>query len=111
MVGRTYCWQGRVWRVIARWRDGGRSGDPYSAVCDECGSILFPAINSRGWVPICRCTGDPIEFNPGRRQHGTAPRNVLIEDVETGQRVVRPFRGLRVHHGAVEHTYPLTEQT
>lgn len=96
MIGRVYRWRGRLWRVIVRWRDAGRAGEPYSAVCDECGSIIYPAIDpAKGWVPNCVCTGDPVQFNPGRRQHGTAPRNVLIEDVETGERVVRPFRGLR----------------
>jgi hypothetical protein len=30
------------------------------------------------------------------RWHGTkTPRNVLIENAETGERLVRPFRGLR----------------
>lgn len=29
------------------------------------------------------------------RWQGRGPRNVLIENVATGERVVRPFRGLR----------------
>jgi hypothetical protein len=29
------------------------------------------------------------------RWQGSGPRNVLIENVETGERIVRPFRGLR----------------
>lgn len=37
------------------------------------------------WRVICR--GEPFDRGPRR--------NVLIENVVTGERVVRPFRGLR----------------
>lgn len=36
----------------------------------------------RRWRVVCRWAG-------------AGPRNILIEDVKTGRRVVRPFRGLR----------------
>lgn len=39
----------------------------------------------RTWRVICR--GEPFDRGPRR--------NVLLEDVESGVRVVRPFRGLR----------------
>ena len=86
MVGREYEWAGRRWRVLARWA-------PPAAMR----TWVFPdgeTVVSRGVRAMlrfdregstaARCVGG-----------GAGPRNVLIEDVVTGERVVRPFRGLR----------------
>ena len=88
MVGRCYRWDGRVWRVIARWQDVPQSHGVVAPgatfVCESCGAINPPC----GSDLLCTCGGQ-------RRARRGAPRNVLIEDVETGHRTVRPFRGLR----------------
>lgn len=83
MVGRTYQWDGRVWRVIARWRTPPLA--ERTAVCPGCGLIL----GETGPLIFCDCV--PMLDASCR----LAVRNVLIEDTTTGRRVVRPFRGLR----------------
>lgn len=83
MVGRVYRWRGETWRVLARWRTP--EGHERWGVCPGCGLLLGPT------GPIfCHCVPmpDAVYFN-------SAPRNVLLENVTTGRRTVRPFRGLR----------------
>ena len=81
MIGRVYTWRGRRWTVLARWRPiplGERT-----MICPGCGLVLDrPSI----W---CSCVPMPDSY-----LFAAGPRNVLIED-EDGNRVVRPFRGLR----------------
>ena len=82
MVGREYRWHGRVWRVIARWAPPA----PDKTFVTREGEIIISRAR-QVWSPYpshARCVG-----------YGQGPRNVLLEDVETGERVVRPFRGLR----------------
>lgn len=83
MVGRSYVWRGRVWRVIARWRHV--PALERTCLCPGCGLVLEPA----GPALFCDCVPMPDTQVLG------VIRNVLIEDVQTGERVVRPFRGLR----------------
>lgn len=116
MVGRTYRLAGRRVKVIARWRDGGLPPDQRAYGCDGCGRVHAPG---RTFVGGCDCgmgqacyaTWGPVvlagtvdERNSWHvpagqlvwwRERMRAPRNVLLEDVETGERIVRPFRGLR----------------
>ena len=86
MIGRLYTWRGRTWRVLVRWLYPERA----FMVCGGCGRIrpgrtLEPDLG--GW--FCLGCGAEVLVSKG------TPRNVLIEDIETGERVVRPFRGLR----------------
>ena len=84
MTGRVYRWRGRLWRVLARWRTPPLA--ERTSVCPECGRIDH---NQGPWSWVCECVPMPDA------RYRLAVRNVLIEDVETGERVVRPLRGLR----------------
>lgn len=105
MVGRCYRWDDRVWRVLARWAPP-RECELETLVChghpDEpygCGRIL--TVNPRDERPYtCSCSEaealtDWHPLNTTWRATLGGPRNVLLEDIETGARTVRPFRGLR----------------
>jgi hypothetical protein len=111
MVGREYTWAGRRWRVIERWR-APQQGEPYTFVATCCGHAVSTAVISDprtfddylGEDSYCgSCGAQWTESRPAGHvcldgwQPGGRPvmRNVLIEDTQTGERVVRPFRGLR----------------
>jgi hypothetical protein len=86
VIGRLYTWRGRTWRVLTRWLYPERA----FMVCSGCGRMqpgctLEPDLGGF----FCLTCGSLVLVRRG------CPRNVLIEDVETGERVVRPFRGLR----------------
>lgn len=89
MVGRLYTWQGRTWKVICRWRNAPQSfgviAPGATFVCRDCGTINPP---SEPGLTCGLCGG-------WRQRRAGAPRNVLLADVDTGSRIVRPFRGLR----------------
>ena len=115
MVGQCYTWRGRPWRVITRWRTLDAS-DPELFVAQCCGHIAVLDV-IQGTSPLDETLGDDsycgscgerwTESRPaghvsvnGWQPGGRASvRNVLIEDVESGERVVRPFRGLRKPRG------------
>ena len=96
MVGRLYTWRTRTWRVLERWRNApgsfGVVAPAATFVCRDCGTINPPADPGL----TCGLCGGWRQVRRG------APRNVLIEDVETGERIVRPFRGLRRAEQAAE---------
>jgi hypothetical protein len=110
MIGREYSWQGRRWRVVCRWRAATKN-DPYTFAAPCCGHLLtspnaadYCGDETLGDESYCgSCGAMWTEHRPaghhsvdGWRPGGRPViRNVLIEDVETGERVVRPFRGLR----------------
>lgn len=87
MIGRVYRWRGELWRVVAR-------GDPFDRGPRRNVLIerLVPWLDvvergtvatlSAGWL-VCRAGRFPL-VRVGER--GFVP---------TGERVVRPFRGLR----------------
>lgn len=118
MVGREYTWRGRRWRVVARWRTP-QLDQAVTVVAPCCGHVeVVTETTAAGWSAAWERMGDVTigedsycgacgaMWIPGtdtghRPMNGWQPggrptiRNVLIEDVETGERVVRPFRGLR----------------
>ena len=102
VIGRLYTWRGAVWLLLVRW-----AGPPHTAAewrCDACGRIRG-AHPGRGAVPHL-CFGGELRQ---MRRVGGPVRNVLLERLDyagveelgivpwirTGDRVVRPFRGLR----------------
>ena len=83
MVGREYTWAGRRWRVLCRWRTPALTERSWA--CPGCGHIVT---DKGSWA--CECVPMPdIDWSP------RVVRNVLIQDVVSGELVTRPFRGLR----------------
>ena len=102
MIGREYILPGLAskyhpkprWRVVLRWAKPSHQ----THVCGVCGDIRELPRSARGVWAAEHVHGRDLPLRDGvftHRRLGDGPRNVLIEDVETGERVVRPFRGLR----------------
>jgi hypothetical protein len=109
-LGRRYRRQSpRRLRVIRAARSVSAVGWPTSrtlttTACDQCGAI---DVRGDGLVLVDR--GDYLYGDEGRcgscnlnaaptrgwlEELGDGPRNVLVEDLDTAERFVRPFRGL-----------------
>jgi hypothetical protein len=107
MIGRTYewkatagdpprqrqVWPGGVWRVIARSKRTSALRPRVLLVCENCGE-LEPRIpddpnSETGW-----CCSEPSSvFAAGVKSNGkgVTVQNVLVENVETLERAVRPW--------------------
>jgi hypothetical protein len=85
-----------------------RPGTLITTACDRCHAI---DVRTTGLVVVDRadyvlgddgrcgaCHLPPSPYRGYLEEIGTGPRNALVEDLETGERYVRPFRGLQRTH-------------
>lgn len=94
MIGRVYRWRGELWRVLARWLPPGECRPTF--VCPTCGNVTLAGRGAVGqWGSCCIPSSEWRTGQYTHRRIAGGPRNVLIENVTTGVRVVRPSRGLR----------------
>ena len=108
MIGRVYRWRDEHWRVLARWKTL-NAQDSYTFVAPCCGHVLLSSLAADpdeivGEDSYCGSCGEMWTERHSAGHHclngwqpGGRPvvRNVLIENAVTGERVTRPFRGLR----------------